>query len=74
MDDATAAALVHPTLAETSICLDCAKAKGGRAPEDGVATFWTAFCIVCGKAMSCTHVRDFRWPGGVRPTRTEKAK
>ena len=63
------AALVHPGLAETSICFACAKNKGGRAPDDSAATCWIAFCIVCGEAKSCTHVRDFRWPGGVRPTK-----
>lgn len=61
------AAAVHPGLASQSICFACAEKKGGRIPSPYVCTSWIAHCIICGEATGCTHVRDFRWPGGIRP-------
>ena len=66
------AAAVHPGLAEQSMCHACAKKNGGRAPDPYVCTSWIAFCIICGEATGCTHLRDFIWPGGVRPKREAK--
>jgi hypothetical protein len=66
------AADVDPGLAAQSICWDCARAKGGECPDPHVVTGWIAFCIVCGKATGCTHVRDFRWPDWVRPAAAVK--
>ena len=67
-----AAAENDPQMGEFSICDVCAKAKSGIAPEHHVATGWIATCIVCNEPRHCTHVRDYRWPGGVRPTKADK--
>jgi hypothetical protein len=63
------AAQVAPGLAEQSICFACAEKKGGVIPDPYVVTSWIAFCIICAEATGCTHVRDFKWPSGARPTR-----
>ena len=61
-------ALVNDTtMGDVSICWRCAEAKGGVAPNPSVVTSWIGTCVVCKKATGVTHVRDFRWPGGLRP-------
>ena len=56
------------TMGDISICWGCAAAKGGLSPDPSVVTSWIGTCIICKMATGVTHVRDFRWPGGVRPT------
>ena len=64
-----AAAENDPCLGDVSICDTCAKDKGGIWPKHHIATCWIGTCIVCNEPRGCAHVRDYRWPGGIRPTR-----
>jgi hypothetical protein len=64
-----AAAENDPILAEVSICDTCAKRIGGTAPKDRISGGWIATCMICSEPRYCAHVRDYRWPGGKRPTR-----
>ena len=66
MTNEEAAAINDPMLGEESICPACAHDKGGSAAPLAV-TFWIGTCIICKVPKSVTHVRDFGWPGGVRP-------
>ena len=50
-----------------SICWPCAKRQGGECPSPMVVSSWIGTCMLCGEATSCCSVRDFRWPGNLRP-------
>lgn len=70
MTDEEIAAENDKTMGEESICRECALDKGGKAPgADDACTHWIGTCIVCKQPKACCHVRDWRWPGGVRPSR-----
>lgn len=53
-------------MGDYSICHPCAVAKGGHPPHLAVTT-WPGTCIVCNAPKTCCHVRDYGWPGGIRP-------
>lgn len=71
MTDAEIAAKNDKVMGDFSICHDCAKANGGYANPYMIATTWMGTCISCEEVKDCFHVRDFGWPGGVKPRKAE---
>ena len=69
MSEAEIAAENDKQMGDFSICRECALANGGKAQGiNDACTHWIGTCIVCHQAKACCHVRDWKWPGGIRPT------
>lgn len=51
-----------PPRAATWICVPCALKAGAKVINGHVATFHEDKCGVCGKKVTVTEPRDFRWP------------
>jgi hypothetical protein len=45
------------------ICSDCAKERGGVAPEGHICTCHTGECPYCGDIKDLRGTNDYIWPG-----------
>lgn len=47
------------------ICVECARAMGGRWPKGHCATSHTGTCDACGRERGVANVGDWNWPDRV---------
>lgn len=54
----------------TSICRDCAIAKGAKDIKGHVCTMWVGKCSICHEKKACVDESDYLMPGK-KPTLAE---